>query len=281
MSSLWKNGLLALLLVLAAGCSNANSPSDSASSGTADTQSASTTSPPAHTASHDPHWSYEGETGPEYWGALSTDFETCKKGSKQSPINIDHSQLTKQTNLKPVEIHYHKAKATIQNNGHTIQVALQDKDNYILLDGTKYTLAQFHFHHPSEHQLDGKNAEIELHFVHKSDDGRSAVLGVLIKSGTENAAFKQVWSHLPAKSSETANELKEQIALTDLLPANLHSVRYTGSLTTPPCSEDVSWTVLDHPIQMSKEQIAKFAALFPDNHRPVQPLGDRTVSTEG
>lgn len=272
MQHYWKTGIFSLLILLTASCSEQSAPSSTHSSNHKET---------ASPAAHAVHWSYQGETGPEYWGSLENDFATCKKGHAQSPINIEQATLTKSSKLKPVEIHYKEAQSAIQNNGHTIQVSIKNQDNYIVLDGTKYILAQFHFHHPSEHQIDGHNAQMELHFVHKSQDGRSAVLGVLIEAGAENKAFEQIWNNLPTDESDSATELKEATRLAELLPTDLHSVRYTGSLTTPPCTEDVRWTVLDHPIQMSEAQIAKFATLFPDNHRPVQPLGERKVNTEG
>ncbi|MFB5759233.1 carbonic anhydrase [Paenibacillus medicaginis] len=227
------------------------------------------------------HWTYEGDTGPEHWGELDEDYLACKNGTQQSPIDIKHSELTASDTIQPMEVHYGKTEANIQNNGYTIQVGLKDHQNYIVLDGTRFMLAQFHFHHPSEHQIDGQHADMELHFVHKSGDGKTAVLGVLIKKGAENKAFESIWSSMPATETEEAVELEDTVDPASMLPANLHSIRYSGSLTTPPCTEGVSWIVLDNPIEMSQAQIDQFAAIFPDNHRPVQPLGDRkAVSVE-
>ncbi|MDP4097277.1 carbonic anhydrase family protein [Paenibacillus sp. P96] len=225
------------------------------------------------------HWSYEGDTGPEHWGELEADYLACGNGTQQSPIDIKHAHLTTSEILKPIDIHYGNAKASIQNNGYTIQVSLKDNSNYIVLDGTKFTLTQFHFHHPSEHQINGQNADMELHFVHKSENNRTAVLGILIENGSEHMAFESFWDNLPTDETKKTVELESAIDLTSLLPANLQSIHYSGSLTTPPCTENVSWTVLEHPIEMSQEQIAKFAAIFPDNHRPVQPLGDREIDS--
>lgn len=233
----------------------------------------------AQTAHH-VHWSYEGETGPEYWGALEDDYSTCKRGQQQSTINIEHSKVTTTNDLKPLELNYHTSQAQIVNNGHTIQVNVNDADNEMILENTKYSLVQFHFHHPSEHQIDGHYTEMELHLVHKSETGQNAVLGVLIKSEQENNALEYIWSQLPQQETKEPISLEQSIDIKSLLPTDLHSIRYTGSLTTPPCSEDVNWIVLDHPIEMSQAQIAKFAEIFPDNHRPIQPVLDRTVQSE-
>lgn len=229
---------------------------------------------------HTMHWSYEGETGPEYWGALEDDYSTCKRGQQQSPINIEHNKLTTVNDLQPLKLNYHASKAHIVNNGHTIQLNIDDDNNEMILEDTKYTLTQFHFHHPSEHQIDGKHTEMELHLVHKSETGQTAVLGVPIISEQENDAFESIWNQLPQQETKEPISLEQPINIPSLLPTDLHSIRYTGSLTTPPCSENVSWVVLDHPIEMSQAQIAKFAEIFPDNHRPIQPLLDRSVQSE-
>ncbi|WP_311081108.1 carbonic anhydrase family protein [Paenibacillus polymyxa] len=225
------------------------------------------------------HWSYEGDEGPKHWGELEKDFVACGNGQEQSPINIEHSHLKDSHMQQPLQVHYSTTKLSILNNGHTVQVNAASPSNDIVVDGTKFTLKQFHFHHPSEHQIEGKNAEMELHFVHQSDSGSTAVLGVLIQKGKENQAFSRIWSKLPKDTSQEAN-LEGEINLATLLPKDLHSVRYNGSLTTPPCTEHVNWTVLEQPIEMSPDQINQFAAIFPDNHRPVQQLGTRELKAD-
>ncbi|MFB5265353.1 carbonic anhydrase [Paenibacillus enshidis] len=265
-----------LVLVFMAGCTQRPNQAAETETGT-DTPGIQTGSVPVVSPAH---WSYEGDTGPEHWGDLNEDFLACKYGTQQSPINIKRSQLTSSDAIQPIEIHYGIAEANIQNNGHTIQVSLKDANPYIMLDGSRFTLAQFHFHHPSEHQINGQNADMELHFVHQSEDGKTAVLGVLINNGAENKAFESIWSSMPAKETEETVELEGTINLASMLPENLHSIRYNGSLTTPSCTEGVSWIVLDNPIEMSQAQIDQFAAIFPDNHRPVQPLGERKVVSE-
>ncbi|EHS59702.1 carbonic anhydrase [Paenibacillus sp. Aloe-11] len=226
-----------------------------------------------------PHWSYKGNEGPEHWGELEKNFAACGNGQEQSPVNIEYTRLEASQTQQPIQAHYTNTKVSILNNGHTVQINAASPSNYIVLDGTKFTLKQFHFHHPSEHQIDGKNADMELHFVHQSDNGSTAVLGVLIQNGNENKAFSRIWSKLPTDVSKEA-ALEEEINLAALLPKDLHSIRYSGSLTTPPCTEHVNWIVLEQPIEMSADQISRFATLFPDNHRPVQQLGTRKLTTD-
>ena len=218
------------------------------------------------------HWTYEGEEGPEHWGEISADYEACASGKAQSPIDIAGA---KAEDLANIAFDYKTSKLNILNNGHTVQVNY-DPGSSIELDGTRYDLAQFHFHAPSEHSIAGKAADAELHLVHKSADGKLAVVGVLIEKGAENPAFATVWQNLPAEAGEPQT-LAGEVDAAAMLPAEQMTYRYDGSLTTPPCSEGVEWNVMTTPIQMSEAQLAAFTALFEGNNRPVQPLGDRAL----
>jgi carbonic anhydrase len=229
---------------------------------------------PAPTNTPDPnHWTYDGEEGPEHWGALSPDFALCETGKRQSPIDLNDPAQQKQ-DLANIVFHYKPSKINILNNGHTIQVNY-DSGSYIEVDGVRYDLVQFHFHAPSEHSLKGKLAEAELHLVHKNAEGKLAVVGVLIEEGEPNSAIQPVWDNLPAKSGPVQT-LDAQVDASQLLPAVQTTYRYDGSLTTPPCSEDVKWMVMTDPIIFSTKQVIAFVQLFPHhNNRPIQPLNGR------
>ncbi len=217
------------------------------------------------------HWTYEGEEGPTHWGNLSPDYATCSTGISQSPVDISNSAPKDRANLV---FHYLPSKINILNNGHTIQVNY-DSGSYIDLDGVRYNLVQFHFHAPSEHSLNGKLAEAELHLVHKSDDGKLAVVGILIEIGTENPAFKSTWDNLPFTKG-SVRQLSAEVDALAMLPARQETYRYIGSLTTPPCTEGVKWNVMVEPVEMSKTQLAAFRSIFEGNNRPVQPLDGRS-----
>ena len=60
-------------------------------------------------------------------------------------------------------------------------------------------------------------------------------------------------------------------------PARRTTWRYRGSLTTPPCTEGVAWVILTEPLTLSAAQIDDFAAVYPNNYRPVQLLGERVL----
>ena len=221
-------------------------------------------------SAHDAHWSYDGEGGPEHWGSLSTDFKACDLGLAQTPIDIKGATRAELAGVAP---NFSPMPLKILNNGHTIQANCEPGSRTIV-DGEPFDLLQFHFHHPSEHLLSGKAFDLELHFVHKSAAGRLAVLGVFIQPGAENAALAPIWA---AMSKEAGDEKAAGVTITpgDLLPADRGFFRYHGSLTTPPCSEGVLWTVFKSPIEASPAQIRQFAELFLVNARPAQPLNQR------
>ncbi len=220
-----------------------------------------------------PHWEYEGnEDGPAVWGNLDTRFAACSQGKAQSPIDLK-APLT--GNLTNIKFSYQSSALNIFNNGHTIQVNY-DAGSFITYNETQYDLLQFHFHHPSEHTLDGKAFAMELHFVHRSGAGNLAVVGVMITEGQENEALKSVFDNLPtAKGDPQPTQLMTDAA--KIIPQNAGYYTYSGSLTTPPCTEGVRWLVLDKPIELSAAQIEAFAKIFELDARPVQPLNDRDL----
>ncbi|MEM8829960.1 MAG: carbonic anhydrase [Cyanobacteria bacterium P01_G01_bin.19] len=218
-------------------------------------------------------WGYTGEGSPENWGDLSSTYTACKTGLQQSPIDL-HSAID--ANLTVVDVDYKSIPLTILNNGHTIQVNATT-GNKIKLDDEEFELLQFHFHHPSEHTVDGKPYPMEMHFVHANSKGELAVLGVFLQEGAENTPLKPVWEAMPQRKGEPKEMPGVKIDISELLPTNREMYRYFGSLTTPPCSEIVKWIVYQEPIQVSSVQIDQFRKIFPLNARPVQLLDRRFI----
>ncbi|MDB5602328.1 MAG: acaP [Xanthobacteraceae bacterium] len=227
---------------------------------------------PAGFAADHPHWGYEGEAGPAKWGDVDAASKVCSIGSQQSPIDIGG---TLKAQLAPLNLAWSKKPDTIVNNGHTIQVNFGE-GNTLKVGNDNYTLLQFHVHHPSEHKIGGKSFPMEAHFVHRNAAGNLAVVGVLIAAGKPNTTFSKMISTMPDKAGEP---VKADAALdpNKLLPAKRSYYRYSGSLTTPPCSEVVNWLLLTDPIEVSKTDIDKFAKLYPMNARPIQPENRRFV----
>ena len=222
-------------------------------------------------------WSYEGATGPESWGELDEQYAACVNGSEQSPINIELSEAETNKTIEEVNIQYEPTTFSVINNGHTIQANTASVTNKIILDETEYQLVQFHFHTPSEHQFNGQPYEMELHLVHQNESGELAVLGVMIQEGSMNEYLQLVWAALQEEITEEDISLSEPVQLQTLLPKDQTFLHYNGSLTTPPCTEEVEWIILEQPIELSQEQIQVFQQIFPDNHRPIQPLNEREV----
>jgi carbonic anhydrase len=218
------------------------------------------------------HWSYEGESGPEHWGQLSSGFAACAKGVEQSPVDIPAGAPV---NPADIAFSYQPSAVNIFNNGHTVQVAYA-KGGSITLDGVIYSLDQFHFHAASEHAIGGAHSPLEIHLVHKNAQGGLAVVGVLLKAGAENPAYAPVLRNLPAQVSRQPAPVAGAIVdANQLLPAQRGYWRYNGSLTTPPCSEGVKWLVMSTPVELSEAQIAAFTSLYKDDARPLQPFNSR------
>jgi len=219
------------------------------------------------------HWSYEGQSSPEHWADLGQAFQTCKTGQYQSPVDITQVIDGK---LPPLGMNFHTDTRTIVNNGHTVQVTVKDSDDF-LLDNDSFVLKQFHFHAPSENHLFGKAYPMEAHFVHANQQGELAVLAVMFEPGPENSALKPLIASLPAEENNV-EAMKQSMDLAALFPATKHYYRFSGSLTTPPCTEGVRWLVLKQPVTLSAAQLAVFEhALKHANNRPLQPLHGRII----
>ncbi|MBI5560006.1 MAG: carbonic anhydrase family protein [Deltaproteobacteria bacterium] len=224
---------------------------------------------------HAGHWGYEGEAGPNRWGELSPEFAVCSEGRTQSPIDITTGT---EKDLKDLEFKYNKnSSLDIVNNGHTVMVNYEG-GSALVVDGDEYGLVQFHFHSPSEHTVNGNYYDMEMHLVHKNKEGKLAVVGVFMKKGGQNTALDGIWANLPKEEGKKTAGVPFNAA--DLLPQNKAYFRYPGSLTTPPCSEGVTWLVLKNTVEVSAEQIEAFRKIMDNNNRPVQPLNEREVETK-
>jgi carbonic anhydrase len=226
-------------------------------------------------AAEEAHWSYGAEHGPGHWGEMKEDFAACRLGHEQSPIDIDSGKAQRAA-LDPIKFEYQPSPLKIIDNGHTVQVNYAP-GSFITANGKRYELLQFHFHKPSEEKINGKPHAMVAHLVHKGGDGKLAVVAVLLDAGDENALLKTLWANLPKEKEKETTPGGVTIDAGSLLPAKRGYYTFNGSLTTPPCSEGVTWFVLKAPVQESKAQIAQFDKLYSANARPVQPLGSRVV----
>ncbi len=224
---------------------------------------------------HTAHWSYTGKTGPAHWGSMSKDYHACKAGKSQSPIDI---RKTHHTKLPTLKFNYKPTALSVKNNGHTLQLDYA-AGSTLVVGNSKYKLLQIHFHTPSEHKRHGRHRPMEAHFVHVNPKGELAVVGIFMRLGKKpNALFGEILKHAPAKVGK--NEMKNiMLNGKGLFSSKMNAYyNYSGSLTTPPCSEGVHWFVMKNSVRVTAKQVATFKKFFNNTNRPVQAMNGRKVN---
>lgn len=226
-------------------------------------------------AAQSANWTYEGKTGPLVWSRLDSAYEACSKGHEQSPIDIKGARLNK--TLEPIEFHYIAGPVTLENTGRGI-IAHVDPGSAIVAGGVRYQLVALDFHHPSEHSVKGKLSDMEVDLIHRSDDGKMAIIAVRLNQdrGVPNALLATLWEHLPIKPGTTAR-VTDLVSAGGLLPSDRGYWTYTGSEVTPPCAEGVRWFVYEQDLSMSRSQLEAFTRLFKMNTRPIQDSHGRRI----
>lgn len=188
-------------------------------------------------------------------------------------------------------------------NGHTYQV--EHIRATLSFGNTLYTLKQFHMHTASEHTFNGGHYDLEMQFVHTAEapDGSEKVLVVAcffqaVEGSTSPQFFKELVAAIPALTDrpqmDTPNnvpinfkDMAQQVLVggistngqqdSDFLPNFKNYFAYTGSFTTPPCTEGVQWVLLRNPVFVAPADVAKIKALEGANFRPTQPVNGRKV----
>jgi len=224
-------------------------------------------------ATHAPHWGYSGAEGPNAWGSLKPEYQVCQFGKQQSPIDIKDA---KKGSLPAIQFDYKPAALNVVNNGHTILVNYPP-GSFITVGDKKYELKQFHFHHPSEEKINGKTYDMVAHLVHADADGRLAVVAVLLRKGAANPMLRRIWDEMPKEEGPAREVAGVEVNAAALLPTSTAYYTFPGSLTTPPCSEGVTWFVLKTPSEISVQEIETFSKIYPYNARPVQPANERAI----
>jgi len=221
------------------------------------------------------NWTYSGKTGPDKWAQLEKDYAQCRDGQFQSPIDIIDS-TTRKGDFPDLLFVYKPSAVRIVDNGHTIE-GDYDPGSTVTVGGHRYELKQFQFHRPSEDKINGRAHDMAVDLVHKDAAGKLAVISVLLDHGKENAAIKTLWANLPKARNKEVDVPGATINAVDLLPDDKGYYSFAGSLTTPPCTEDVTWFVLKTPTQISADQLSRFEKAYPMNARPVQPVNGRDI----
>lgn len=215
-------------------------------------------------------WSYDGATGPSNWGSLSAEFSKCGSGKWQSPIDIPR-KAAKSKNA--IRFKWASETMAVDRKRPSGEVSWSGRSK-ASLNGETYAVKKTVFHSPSEHQINGFSYPMEMQLYLESPSGRVAILGVFVEIGASHKEFDKIISQfsLPAEAPPVVN----QVSARDLLPATFDHYKYEGSLTMPPCTEGVSWYVLDHSVEVSASQLAQLRSKVGQNARPVQALGSRS-----
>lgn len=221
------------------------------------------------------HWTYSGRTSPEHWAELNPDFAQCQNGQEQSPVDIPRHY---KASGKVIELDYRPSALDIIDNGHTIQANFE-KGSFAFINGKRYELKQMHYHAPSEHTVNGASYAAEWHFVHADKNGQLAVIGVLVEKGKRQPMLDMILNYLPEEKGESSKPKGVTLLASDLFPKKLRAWQYNGSLTTPPCTEGVLWSVLTEPMQMSTDQLEKLHGRYIENRRgTVRQLGKKNLA---
>lgn len=223
-----------------------------------------------------PLWSYYGNSAPRYWGQLTPEFALCDTGRNQSPINLKENAAVGTSGLAALDVHYRSTPLKIINTDYRIQVNYP-LGNYIRLGRERYELLHFRLHTPSEHQKDGFNYPMEVQLVHKDGEGNHVVIAMLFQEGKFNRVLQKLIDHLPEQVEQEMYHEKVKFNPAKFFPRNTDFFKYSGSLTTPPCTEGVYWMVFKQPLEASYKQIQKINEIMGDNARPIQPLFSRDI----
>ncbi|XP_059462822.1 alpha carbonic anhydrase 4-like [Corylus avellana] len=227
---------------------------------------------------HETPFSYiEGSgTGPKEWGQLDPQWKACGNGARQSPIDIEQVQVS--PNLGELERQYNPAPSVLVNSGHAIAVQWKQDVGKIIINGADYKLQQCHWHSPSEHTINGSRYDLEIHVVHQSSSGKFAVVGILYKYGCPDPFLAKLYDQVKSIGKGEEKDLGT-INPEDLNFNSKEYYRYDGSLTTPPCTEGVTWTIFKEVKTASKEQVDALKAVvdegFQSNARPTQQANGR------
>lgn len=217
-------------------------------------------------------WTYEGNRGPELWGRLDAAYATCASGRRQSPIDLRDGIPV---DLDPIQFFYTPSAYRVTDAVHQLQLTVYGGGMMLL--GKQYQLGRVEFHVPSEHTVAGKSFAMEAQLIHTGADGKTAIVSVVLEPGQENPLIQSALNHLPLEKGGEVMPPGQTVDLNQLLPENKGYFTFMGSLTRPPCTEDVLWLVLKQPQQVSAQQLAIFQRLYRPNARPAQPAVWRII----
>ncbi|KAJ0783878.1 putative carbonic anhydrase [Helianthus annuus] len=231
---------------------------------------------------HEFTYDVDSPNGPDHWGEIHPEWSMCNQGDLQSPIDLTHKRVQTTSSLGRLDRDYKYANATLINRGHDMMLRWAGGAGHITINGTEYQLNQLHWHTPTEHTVNGRRYNLELHLVHQSTDGKIAVVGIMYKIGRPDSTLSLMEPYFKALASTKGVEMS--VGIVDPREIKIGSrkyYRYIGSLTTPPCYQNVIWTIVKKVRTVSREQLHSIHGAVHDgaeaNSRPIQPLNNRWI----
>ena len=222
-------------------------------------------------------WSYNGASNPAHWADIKPEYKICRNGLRQSPIDIRGSV---KGDLEELKFNYQSTPFKIVDTGYTIRAELENGGN-LYYEGKSWNLKALEFRIPGEEMINGKRGEMSVQLQHQSITGEMLIISIQLNRGAENMLIQQIWNNMPLERNRAMKSvdepIKKEINVKHLLPTNIGYITYMGSLTTPPCTENVQWVVLRTPQTISDEQIKSFSFLYQNNARPLQSDNGRMI----
>lgn len=266
------------------------------------------------TVSWDNWWTYNGISGPAFWGLINPEWNLCNKGRRQSPINLEPTRLLFDPNLMPLELDNSRMNGVLMNTGHSVMFAIDDANrNAVNISGGplsyKYQFQELHIRYgvfdksgsehkvndysfPAELQIYGFNSQLYRNFEDAMQRSQGLVaISVLLQIGDLSNPELRVLTDKVEQLKYRGNRLNiTQVSLNNLLPNTKHYMTYDGSVSMPPCYETVTWIVMNKPIYITKQQVQLLRNLLQndvegtlvplgDNFRPTQPIYNRPIRT--
>ncbi|KAH7561066.1 hypothetical protein ACOSP7_016377 [Xanthoceras sorbifolium] len=223
-----------------------------------------------------------GEKGPERWGEIHSEWHACKNGTMQSPVDLLNERVEVVSHLGRLKRSYKPSNSTLRNRGHDMMLKWEGGAGSLEINGTEYVLQQCHWHSPSEHTINGESYDLEAHMVHESADGKVAVVGILYTIGRPDSFLSSLTDRLRAIGGTT--DIERAAGVVDPRHIKIGSrkyFRYIGSLTVPPCTENVLWTIVRKVRTVTREQVRLLRVAVHDdsdtNARPLQPINSRSL----
>ncbi|XP_039134926.1 alpha carbonic anhydrase 7-like [Dioscorea cayenensis subsp. rotundata] len=209
------------------------------------------------------------------------EWKTCREGSEQSPVDVNHKLMQIEKRNGSLITSYGSSDATMKNNGYEVILQwMNGTAGHLLIEGKKFMLQQCHWHSPSEHTFNGQRYPLEMHMVHSSSEGEIAIIGVVYELGAADIFLSpKVMRNVKYLKDKQQDEVLMGSMLPPLIERTTPYYRYLGSLTTPPCSEGVVWSLVHDVQTVSLEQVKLIRAAINNinNARKIQPINGRSI----